>query len=489
MLFFIYPEGSDIFWASAIPTFLRSALAPCNSDSISSFGTISHLPYGTPFSPSRHLLRHLLLEYNKQYQYIAACLSVALLRRSLLGIHCLFCYLKSSELPGYRYSRHFWMKESPAIMDPASRRTGQILGERGPLPRPSVFVRVEFGVSWNKRHSPSSHTLTYMSRNLRNSRDLGNFPRQVPPATTNYLAAPAETREAQPREQAASVRPRTPLHGQGHQPSRNHPRRSEGDGTQSRRAPAASEHRRHRIKPVDESRLHPTRDQPREARSGMRAPSVDRGNSEPPPLNESPWDTEGPSSTLFPPPGRRPRSENPQVMAKPLPPAPDQFRLGSDGLPWDAHAWLPGTSIQDEEDPGYESTFDNKPTVVPLSAPRNRAENTQQAQELESLSTAMMTIDNGFENQWWYQGPRESTQCWERSGPATMWNLHEAMLASAAEPTYSAVDGVPGTLSEDRSGLNYLVSPLSATSGSPAQSFMPLRRTLTTKSEELFMEA
>ena len=377
-------------------------------------------------------------------------------------------------------------------MDPATRRTGQIQNERGPLPKPQVFVRVEFGVSWNKRHSPSSHTLTYMSRNLRNSRDLGNFPRQVPPATTNYLAAPPEFLEAQRREQHTSVRPETSSHSLSQQSSRGHSRQSEGHdhATLSRQTPPTSEHRRRRTKPLDESRLHPRREQQREARSGFRAPSLDRGNSEPPPLSESPWDNDGPSSTLFPPPGRRPLSENPHVMAKPLPPAPNQFRLGSDGLPWDAYAWPPGTSSgHDEEEAVHESPYENNPTVVPLSAPESHADHIQQAQELESLSTAMMTIDNGFENQWWYQGPRESTQCWTRSEPGTMRNLDEAMLASAAEPTYSPTDGPSGTLPDDRSALNFIVSPLSAHSGSPGQSTGPLRRTWTTKSEELFMEA
>ena len=380
------------------------------------------------------------------------------------------------------------MKES-TTMDHLSRRTGQIKDERTPLPKPQVFVQVQFGVSWNKRHSPSSHTLTYMSRNLRNSRDLGNFPRQVPPATTNYLAAATESGEPRHQNQECSRRPQTPFYGEGLQPSGGLSQQPEGYTVPSRRARAAGEHGRHRNKPMDENRLQPTRPQRREARSGTRAPSLDRGNSEPPPLNESPWDAEGPSSTLFPPPGRRPLSENPQVMAKPLPAAPDQFRLGSDGLPWDAYAWPPGTSSHDEEDAGYESPYENNPTVVPLSAPTSRTRDTQQARELESLSTAMMTIDNGFENQWWYQGPRESTQYWTRSDADSTRSLPEDVLVSAAEPTYSTTAGFSGAIPDDRSGLNVLVSPLSPASNSPAQSFRPLHRTLTTKSEELFMEA
>lgn len=30
------------------------------------------------------------------------------------------------------------------------------------------------------------------------------------------------------------------------------------------------------------------------------------------------------------------------------------------------------------------------------------------AREMETLATAMMTVDNGFEDQWWYQGHRLS---------------------------------------------------------------------------------
>lgn len=182
---------------------------------------------------------------------------------------------------------------------------------------------------------------------------------------------------------------------------------------------------------------------------------------------------------------------------KPLPARPDQFRLGSDGLPWDAYDWPPGTAYGEDE-PAEHSTppFANNPTVVPLSPERaGRIEDPEQVRELESLSTAMMTVDNGFENQWWYQGPRESTEWWARVEPGSRRSLPEAMLVSAMDPTFSpfspfsTLDNFSGTLPpEDRaSSMHILVSPLSETSGSPAQSFRPLQRAFSTRSEELFI--
>lgn len=352
------------------------------------------------------------------------------------------------------------------------RRSGQIQDERGHLSRPQVYVQLQFGVSWNQRHIPSTHSLTYMSRNLRNSRDYGNFPRQVAPANTNYLTAPG---------------PHLPPYLQKPQPPPGHIEQHNSRDIRSRRR-TGHEHGRQHPRAMDETHLQPAAVRTeRAARSEIRAPSNERGNSAPPPVNDSPWDAEGPSSTLFPPPGRRPISEQPQVM-KPLPAPPNQFRLGSDGLPWDAYAWPPGTSSNEGEDPDRRSPFVNNPTVVPLESQR-RADDTQRVEDLESLSTAMMTVDNGFENQWWYQGSRETTDWWARVEPGSRRSMPEAMLVSATEPTFSPFDDFSGIIPpEDKSsGAHMLVSPLSESTGSPAQSFMPLQRTLTTRSEELFI--
>ncbi|KAK7739235.1 hypothetical protein SLS62_011280 [Diatrype stigma] len=353
------------------------------------------------------------------------------------------------------------------------RRSEQIHDERSHLHKPQVYVQLQFGVSWNKRHSPSTHSVTYMSRNLRNSRDYGNFPRQVPQGSTSYASASA------PHLPSYLQKPRPPP---GHIPQQ----RSQDTHPQARRR-AGPEYGRQYSRAADEARLQPAVRTEREARSETRAPSNERGNSAPPPVNENPWDAEGPAPTLFPPPGRRPISEQPQMM-KPLPAAPDQFRLGSDGLPWDAYAWPPGTSSEGT-DPERRSPFVNNPTVVPLSPQRGRVDDPARVQELESLSTAMMTVDNGFENQWWYQGPRESTDWWARVEPGSRRSMPEAMLVSATEPTFSSFDDFSGIIppADDRSsGLDVLVSPLSE-SGSPGQSFLPLQRSLTTRSEELFI--
>jgi len=65
-------------------------------------------------------------------------------------------------------------------------------------------------------------------------------------------------------------------------------------------------------------------------------------------------------------------------------------------MPLSANSW-PGAGLDDDEAVGESS---RRRLNVPDSG---------QARDLASLSSAMMTVDNGFEDQWWYQGAREPT--------------------------------------------------------------------------------
>ncbi|KAI1501545.1 hypothetical protein F5X99DRAFT_382263 [Biscogniauxia marginata] len=351
------------------------------------------------------------------------------------------------------------MWRTEPIMDKHSRRQPQypIQNERTNLSKPQIFVQLSFGVSWSERHAPRSHTVTYMSRNLKNAREAGNFPRQVPPSTTNFLDA-------------------SDSHHHRHHSQQNNHRHHHHQQSRPR------DHERPRRRPSDPAREYlrpspPSGDLPVETR-GV---SHERGRSAPPPLNDSPWDTHpGTSATLFPHPAQASRDQ-PQVW-KALPTAPSQFRLGEDGLPWSAWAWPSDPEGRDDEPP-----YANNPTAVAPGSEEPHSDDPERVRELESLSTAMMTVDNGFENQWWYQGPREVTSWWppnEEDHDTRPLSMAEAMLLSASEPPGAIMD-----FDEDHDAdARGIVSPLSDWSP-PSQSYPAhLQRSLTTRSEELWLE-
>ncbi|KAI1365088.1 hypothetical protein F5Y08DRAFT_338964 [Xylaria arbuscula] len=298
--------------------------------------------------------------------------------------------------------------------------------ERNSLGRPQLFVQLSFGVSWSDRHVPRTHTLSYTSKHLKHARNSGHFPRQ----------AAGEWHHHRDHE-----RPR----GRPSQPRLRHP-----------------------------ATLSP----PRDARSDSRRAGNERGSSAPPVVHDDPWsdDEGGPSATLFPRPARTTR--NPPHLWKDLPTNPARYRLGEDGLPWSSAE--PYDQDENEEEP----PFANVPTTLPLSPPNRRhSEDPQRVRDLESLSTAMVTVDNGFENQWWNQGDRETTaHVRPRSAEEEVrpMSMADAVLLSAAEPpsgveTYSPISG----------SFRDLVSPLS--DFSPCFNNSSLHRSSSTRSDELWM--
>ncbi|KAI0542470.1 hypothetical protein GGR58DRAFT_497022 [Xylaria digitata] len=326
------------------------------------------------------------------------------------------------------------------------QRPGQdsIQNERNSLGKPQLFVQLTWGVSWSDRHIPRTHTVSYTSKHLRNARNSGHFPRQEPCH--------------QHRRQDSLQRQ---YRGERHH-HRDHDR-PRGRATNSR--------------PRHPGTLSP----PRESRSDSRRTNNERGSSAPPAVHDGPWSDEegGPSATLFPRPSRTTR--NPPHVWKDLPTNPARFRLGEDGLPWSASAWPFDAEGSEDEPP-----FANLPTTLPLSPSSNRphSEDPQRVKELESLSTAMVTVDNGFENQWWNQGERESIAWFPPDTPeedVRPMSTADAVLLSAAEPP-SGVD----TYSPNIESLRDLVSPLSDFSPSFNIS-SPLQRSNSTRSDELWM--
>ncbi|TGJ86247.1 hypothetical protein E0Z10_g2547 [Xylaria hypoxylon] len=321
--------------------------------------------------------------------------------------------------------------------------------ERNSLGKPQLFVQLTFGVSWSDRHIPRTHTLSYTSKHLKNARNSGHFPRQEP---------------CHQHRRQDSVQRQHQHRGERHHHHRDN-ERPRGRATNSR--------------PRHPGTLSP----PRESRSDSRRTDNERGSSAPPAVHDGPWSDEegGPSATLFPRPARTNR--NPPHVWKDLPTNPARFRLGEDGLPWSASVWPFDPDSNEDEPP-----FANLPTTLPLSPPseRRHGEDPQRVKELESLSTAMVTVDNGFENQWWNQGERESIALFPSGSAdaeeyARPMSMADAVLLSAAEPP-SGVD----TYSPNIDSLRDLVSPLSDISPTFNMS-SPLQRSNSTRSDELWM--
>ncbi|KAI2777882.1 hypothetical protein F4815DRAFT_495018 [Daldinia loculata] len=331
-------------------------------------------------------------------------------------------------------------------------RNKAIRNERNNLSKPQVFVQLAFGVSWSQRHTPQTHTMTYMSRNLKNARDSGNFPRQVPPPNANFLGIP-ESRQQRSREHPGRHH-RQHNHTQAREPGRSRGQNGNQPGEQVR---------------------------PRPRRSSASESRGERGRSAPPLFNDSPWDAPYVSASLFP---QRSQTAGEESW-KALPAAPSQYRLGEEGLPWSAYAW-PG-DIHDDGD-GEELPFENRPTTIPLDTERSRGEDPERVRELESLSTAMMTVDNGFEHQWWYQGPRESMERWWTQRAAE--EADDARSAVSAEAVLLSDMAPPSALESGEDNIpNFsdIVSPISEASSPPPSFNQPLHRSLTTRSDELWL--
>ncbi|KAI0872815.1 hypothetical protein GGS24DRAFT_465839 [Hypoxylon argillaceum] len=349
-----------------------------------------------------------------------------------------------------------------------------ISNERNSLGKPQLFVQLTFGVSWSDRHIPRTHTLSYTSQHLKNARNSGHFPRQE----SCHQHHQHRRQDSLQRQHHRGERHNR--HHHHHQPRGDHQR----------------DHERPRGRSGNSRPLHPgTLSPPREPRSDSRRAHSERGSSAPPVVHNGPWSDDeegGPSATLFPRPARTAR--NPPHIWKDLPTNPARFRLGEDGLPWSASAW-PFDADSDED----ELPFVNLPTTLPLSPPaRPREEDPQRVRELESLSTAMVTVDNGFENQWWNQGPREPTASYAPDSPEDEddedanngdnsddmrpMSTAEAVLLAAAEPP-SAVE----TYSPNSETFNDLVSPLS--DFSPGFNIAStLHRSFSTRPDELWMD-
>jgi len=332
--------------------------------------------------------------------------------------------------------------------------------------RPSVYFHLEMGLQWRPRTSDGpdpgsqSRQLTYMSKSARQR--AHQFPRQLPPPTTNYLTDSQYQHHPSNQLHQSTYQLSQQSQSQcgatlfGHQPRIAQP------------APAGP--------PPTQLQHHPTQapQQGRVVRSRGRS-SHDRGRSAPPPLSDNSWDDTPEPMAATALPKRKPLSTRPQIW-KDLPPLPGEFRLGHDNMPW-------SPTEEYSQDPVVVSPdsaavrYSQRPSTNQMTDENDKVH----TKEMQSLATAMMTVDNGFEDQWWYQGPRlvniagdlmPSAALAERYSPAGCASRGEVVSAQAA-------DSPAGTMAD-------LVSPMSDCSRSDGSSFI-LRRSLTTCSEELHM--
>ncbi|EAQ92159.1 hypothetical protein CHGG_00394 [Chaetomium globosum CBS 148.51] len=406
-----------------------------------------------------------------------------------------------------------------------------IRAQTQPQPRserwaPEIYVHLEFRVSWGgkkqQQQPPKNHQITFRSRGPRERSPA--FPRQVPAPNTNYLAAihNFDQRQARARENRQN------------NPHRHHQMQEYYQGEQPRELHLQQQQQRQqprqpRQQPRQQPRTHlevPVIQEPeRPTRADTRSSSHERGRSAPPPIGENPWDVNIPHlqarNSEMPPSERNPA----EIRRKPLPAPPSQFRLGDGGQPWSTWSlpdgYDPDTHPKDEEDYGdydtYESipvisepgdrnstTYATNPTMVSTFSPEPafvaaeptitispepssssapvRDVETGRAKELGALSAAMMTVDNGFETQWWNQGRRDTVfsnnsatddPTTPDESPIHRWSSTAAMSSTAHPVEARLPAGV--------------VSPLTDAAFSPAQ--VPaslLQRTLSTRSEELW---
>ncbi|KAK5993137.1 hypothetical protein PT974_06565 [Cladobotryum mycophilum] len=111
----------------------------------------------------------------------------------------------------------------------------------------------------------------------------------------------------------------------------------------------------------------------------------------------------------------------PPCLWKELPTIPGRFRLGEEGMPWLSPPFsaLGEAANNDIEgmadgDGGINNnasslgTWDLHEAVHPTVIRGLQLDDRERGQirETESLAAALITVDNGFEDQWWYQGPR-----------------------------------------------------------------------------------
>lgn len=380
---------------------------------------------------------------------------------------------------------------------------------------PHIYVHLEVGISWTSKKQHKHHEVTYGSRGSKAVREKEQcpgpkLPRQMSAPDPTYLAAvhDFEQRQSRTRESRKAARPLSQI-----DPIASIP------GT--RLAPHHQMQEYYQVPgyygPAQPST--PPRQQQRRSRSGSR-PVGERGQSAPPPTGDNPWgvglageEAAGPSDSI---PELSPRP--PSDVWKALPAAPNRFRLGEAGMPWSSPTvFETGAGSQNDDVSGHPlghhrqhsipsfhsdnetSIYEASPvTGISVFSPGpSKLQDCEDSEpgsvrDLEELSAAMVTVDNGFENQWWNQGQRRSMilQAPTEEPPSLDKRISVRSLGWAVANSNNAPprEEIPGTMPSI--AACDIVSPLSEYSTlafNLPQSHHSLHRSMSTRSEELWL--
>lgn len=255
------------------------------------------------------------------------------------------------------------------------------------LPRPQIYVHFEFGVTMSPTRPLNRRSFTYTSKQY--NQDAQNLARSVPAPSTNFLV-PSSVPAYHPwRQHSEPMQAQQNTHTQ--QPSRPAPS-------------AFAVQRPHSPDYFQFQSVPPLQASARPSRNGSRGSSShERGSSAPPPWNHNPWEQEPEplGSSALP---VRPRAD----VWKTLPPLPTSYRLSeqfADGPAWSPFSWPEEYGFPDAAEEDRRSReAPSHPSAIRITQPD---EDPEPRRELERLGSAMATVDNGFEGQWWYQGERE----------------------------------------------------------------------------------
>lgn len=379
---------------------------------------------------------------------------------------------------------------------------------------PHIYVHLEVGISWTSKKQPKNHEVTYRSRGTRAVREkeqcpAPKLPRQMSAPDPTYLAAihDFEQRQSRTRESRKVPRPLPPINPTASVPD-------------TRLGPHHQMQEYYQVPGYYGPAQHTTsRQQRRRSRSGSKS-AGERGQSAPPPTGDNPWDVglvgdqgEGPSNFR---PEMSPRP--PSDVWKALPAAPNQFRLGEAGMPWsspmvfetgagsqnDDISDLPSAHHRQDSIPTFHpdddaSIYEASPvTGISVFSPgpsKSQAHEDSEpasARDLEELSAAMVTVDNGFENQWWNQGQRRSIIPPAPIGEHLSLNRSASARSlgwAVANSNTPLREEIP-TVMPNVVAASDIVSPLSDYSTlafSPPQTHASLHRSMSTRSEELWL--
>ncbi|KAH8179514.1 hypothetical protein LIA77_01033 [Sarocladium implicatum] len=301
--------------------------------------------------------------------------------------------------------------------------------------RPGLYVRFEVGVSW-PRHMHKRRSISYTSGGLRD-RSQRALPPAAPDSTALQHHRPTE---AQLRSDQAYLRhiynyashnTNVSEYPDWQQPSFL----ASNQYTAAQPGLAPSHHdthvQGHHFTPYraacEPATLPLPHGDPPMRRSRSPSSHNSRGSSAPPPTHDRPWDDEPEPMASTAVPVRKAIPLARSHMFKPLPATPNQFRLGDDLMPWtgspDPAAY---SAVEDSRRGQAEGSLRSHGSPAKQFAKSSKDDQERgRTVEMQSLATALMTVDNGFEDQWWYQGPRMMTMAGDLIAPAPFRDMYE----------------------------------------------------------------